>query len=76
MSGPTPDGSVVMTDHNLFERTGQLVVNDTVLVFREASSIRRDLEDAGFAVHAVCGDWSGTPWQPSDPLMVFRAEAI
>lgn len=70
------DGTVQLSFHNVFERTGDQVVDDLTLVFRDLPTIERDLLRAGFKVEAVYGGWTGKPFSEGDPIMVFEAAAI
>ncbi|WP_157156459.1 class I SAM-dependent methyltransferase [Diaminobutyricimonas sp. LJ205] len=68
-----PDGVVNLTAHNVFENTGEHVIEELALVFRDRAAIEADLVIAGFIVEAVWGGWAKTPLKQSDPIMVFQA---
>lgn len=68
-------GTVRIQAFNLFLETGEAVVEDFELQFRELDVIRADLESASFTVEAVYGDWNRTPFQVDAILMVFVATA-
>lgn len=68
-------GTVRIQAFNHFLETGETVVEDFELQFRELDVIRADLESASFTVDAVYGDWSRTPFQDEASLMVFVATA-
>lgn len=69
---PQP-GQVLMRAHNVFEATGEHVVQELLLFFREREVIAGQLEAAGFVLDGVWGDWARTPADASSPLMVFQA---
>ena len=66
-------GRVLLTAYNQFADTGELVIEDVTLEFREREQIERQLAGAGFEVTHVWGDWSRTPFTDDSPLMVFEA---
>jgi SAM-dependent methyltransferase len=68
-------GRVKDTFHNLFESTGEEVIETTTLRFRDCHTITDQLGVAGFEVESVYGDWQEHPFVPSSPLMVFVARA-
>lgn len=68
-------GTVRIQAFNLFLETGETVVEDFDLQFRELDAIHADLESASFTVEAVYGDWNRTPFQEDASLMVFVATA-
>ncbi|MBO3102318.1 class I SAM-dependent methyltransferase [Cellulomonas fengjieae] len=71
--GESEPGRVVITFHNVFEDTGEDVVDELTLAFRERALIERQLVDAGFVVDGVWADWDRTPCADDSPLMVFQA---
>lgn len=73
VSGLRPNGHVSLTFHNLFERTGDHVVEALTLAFRDRETIEHELRQAGFTVEAVWGDWVRTPFKGSDTTMIFQA---
>lgn len=68
-------GQVALTFHNVFEATGEAIVEQLVLAFRGRDRITQQLIGAGFVVDGVWRDWSRTPFEPDAPLMVFEARA-
>jgi hypothetical protein len=68
-------GTVRIRAFNLFTETGEEIVEEFDLRFRSLEAISTDLRSAGFAVDAVYGDWSRTPFHDEAPLMVFVAQA-
>ncbi len=68
-----PDGLVVLTAHNVFERTGEHIVETQTLAFRHHDVIERQLLDAGLAIDAVWGDWFRNPCHEDSPIMIFQA---
>ncbi|WP_182112381.1 MULTISPECIES: trans-aconitate 2-methyltransferase [unclassified Actinotalea] len=69
---PAP-GLVAATFHTLFVDTGEEVVEELCLAFRERALIEEQLTDAGFVVDDVRGGWDGAPCEPDSPMMIFRA---
>ncbi len=72
VSEPTP-GSVLLTAHNEFEDSGDHVVEELVLAFREKALIESQLNDAGFMVKAVWGGWDRVRYSDDAPVMIFHA---
>lgn len=68
-------GQVMLRFFNRFEATGELVEQDELLTFRSRDLLTAQLAAAGFAVTAVWGDWRRTPFDGSQAVMVFEAEA-
>ena len=69
-------GRVRLTAHNLFEDSGDHVIEEQDLVFRDRVSIEGQLHAAGFEVQSVCGDWVRTPFRGDEAVMVFVARAV
>ena len=70
------DGQVLLRAHNLFVNTGDHVIQEELLTFRDRSTITADLDQAGFEVASVWCDWNQTPFEGQEPIMVFEALAI
>jgi SAM-dependent methyltransferase len=66
-------GRVLLTAYNEFTDTGELVIENVTLEFREREQIEQQLGAAGFTITHVWGDWSRTAWSDDSPLMVFEA---
>lgn len=66
-------GQVVLTAVNVFEDTGDRVVEQQTLVFREREVLEAQLDAAGFVVEHVWGDWLGRPFTDDSPLIVIEA---
>jgi SAM-dependent methyltransferase len=66
-------GRVVLTAHNVFETTGEHVIQEEMLTFRTEEEIRNALDEAHFVVSRVSGDWCGSPFDGTQPVMVFEA---
>jgi ubiquinone/menaquinone biosynthesis C-methylase UbiE len=66
-------GVVSLTAHNVFDATGDHVIEELALVFRDRATIEADLQEAGFTVEAVCGGWAKDHLEQTDPIMVFQA---
>jgi SAM-dependent methyltransferase len=67
------DGLVTATFYNVFEATGDRVVETMTLAFRDQKQLTRQLDAAGFTVEAVWGDWKRMPFQGDAPVMVVEA---
>jgi SAM-dependent methyltransferase len=68
-------GRVVLTAHNVFETTGEQVIQEETLTFRSEEEIRNALDEAHFVVSRVSGDGCGGPFDGAEPVMVFEAVA-
>lgn len=66
-------GRVVLTAHNVFETTGEHVIHEETLTFRTEEEIRNGLDEAHFLVSRVSGDWGGSPFDGTQPVIVFEA---
>lgn len=69
-------GRIRLTAYNLFEESGDQVVETATLAFRHREEIENELRAAGFEVEAVFGDWNQGQASGEAALMVFRARAI
>ncbi|MGK4218008.1 class I SAM-dependent methyltransferase [Kocuria marina] len=67
---------VLLRFHNHFESSDELVVEESELAFRDRDLLTDQLRRAGFGVSAVRGDWHRTPFDGSQPIMVFEAHAV
>lgn len=68
-------GRVLKRAHTRFESTGEQVVEELELAFRDHDDLAGQLVRAGFEVTAVWGDWNRTPFDGTQPIMVFEARA-
>lgn len=68
-------GQVLLRSFNHFEATNEIVREDQLLTFRSVDVVAEQLAEAGFEVQSVWGDWAQTPFDDSQPLMVFEARA-
>ena len=68
-------GRVKLTAHNLFEESGDHVIEVLELAFRDRDTIERQLVAAGFRITAVYGDWNRSAFSGAEALMVFVASA-
>jgi SAM-dependent methyltransferase len=59
--------------HFNFIDSGQKVASTDELVFRSQEELTKSLNDAGFEVEQVCGDWDGSLATPTSPEMIFVA---
>lgn len=66
-------GLVQMRFHNVFEATNDYVLAELTLAFRGQDVIKQQLQEAGFVVEEVWGDWARTPVAADSPIMVFHA---
>jgi SAM-dependent methyltransferase len=69
------DGYATYELHYLFDKTGKEIISANKLRFRTYEALRASLEDAGFIVEQVYGDWDHRPFQPQSPEMLFVAKA-
>ncbi|WP_250003569.1 class I SAM-dependent methyltransferase [Actinoplanes sp. M2I2] len=54
-------------------RTGEETSNREVLAFRDAPTLVRDLEAAGFETVSLYGDWTRSPLTPAAPEIIVTA---
>lgn len=66
-------GRVQLRAHNVFVATGEHVVMEEALAFRESGLLQAQLEDAGFAVEAIWGGWDRSAESETSPLLVIEA---
>lgn len=67
------DNRVQMVGHNVFKSTGEVVTGADELVFRSRSALAQSLNEAGFIVDHVYGDWHRGAFTDSSRIMVFVA---
>lgn len=67
------DGRVRYELHYFFARSGEKVVSVNELAFRTQEEITQALQDAGFKVDTVFGNWDGSLVSSTSPEMVFVA---
>lgn len=75
VSAPAP-GVVKLQTSTTFAATGESIHETQLLAFRHGTTITRDLVEAGFAVEAIYGDWTRTPFADDAPIMVFVCRAV
>jgi len=68
------DGRVHFQGHNIFTGTGETLIIDSILRFRTEQEIRTSLEQAGFIIKQVYGDWKRQPIAIGSKVMVFVAQ--
>ena len=68
----TEPGQIVLTAHNRLEETGERIIEQLTLAFRERQLIEQQLREAGFVVDGVWSDWNRTPSADGSPIMVFE----
>lgn len=66
-------GRVKMQGYNVFLSSGEMVVVDSELRFRDRDEIENSLKAIGFAVEEEYGDWSRGSLEDDSPTMVFVA---
>lgn len=71
----TAPGVVQIAAHNRFTDTGDEIVHEETLYFRDRTAIEEELSAAGFAVDAVYGDWQRGPVAETSAVMIFVANA-
>jgi hypothetical protein len=69
----TEPGQIVLTGHNRLEDTGEQILEQLTLAFRERQLIEQQLREAGFVVDGVWSDWNRTPSTDDSPIMVFKS---
>ncbi|MEK7571251.1 MAG: class I SAM-dependent methyltransferase [Patescibacteria group bacterium] len=69
------DGNRVTSDiHYLFKRTGEELLSRNELIFRTREEITQALEEVGFSVEHVYGDWDFTTATEESPEYIFVAK--
>lgn len=71
----TASGVIQVAFHNRFADTGEDVVQNETLYFRDRRAIEDALNNAGFDVETVYGDWQRGPFTENSAVMVFVASA-
>ncbi len=64
---------ITMAAHNVFEASGDHVVQRESFMFRDRATIEGQLTAAGFTVAEVWARWDRTPLREDSPLMIFQA---
>lgn len=70
---PGPDGVLTYLAHNVFEATGEHLIETQTLAFRALDRVCQDLTEAGFAVHDTHGGWDSRPASDESPVFVLVA---
>ena len=68
------DSKVHFQGHNVFTKTGEVLIVDSTLRFRTEQEIRNSLEQVGFQVCHVYGGWHHEPLSSKSRVMVFVAQ--
>lgn len=68
------DGRVHFQGHNIFTKTGEVLVVDSTLRFRTEQEIRRSLEQVSFQVRHVYGGWRQEAVTGQSQILVFVAQ--
>jgi SAM-dependent methyltransferase len=69
------NGRVVFDAHNVFP-DGHDRIYTSILFFRSAEELRRELVLAGFTDITCSGNWQGSPAEDSSRILVFRARRV
>lgn len=67
------DGRVRLEGHNVFTITGEVVIASSELRFRNLVEITDSLNDSGFTIEHVYGDWNHGPFVGTSRVMVVIA---
>jgi SAM-dependent methyltransferase len=67
------NGWVYLQGHNVFQATGEVLVVDSELRFRTLAELTDSLNQAGFVVEQVYGDWQRGPVVSSSRVLVMVA---
>lgn len=65
------DGIVSCTNHYVFTTTGEELTSPARLRFRTAAELTTDLQEAGFVVESVYGNWDRRPPGATAPELVY-----
>jgi hypothetical protein len=57
-----------------FINSDETIVSTDELIFRSRDELTKSLEDAGFKVEIVYGDWDNSVASPTSPEMIFVAK--
>lgn len=69
------DGEFVLSEgHYLFTKTGEELTSRNELRFRTREEITKSLEQAGFTIEKVYGNWDGSNATDESPEMIFVAK--
>ena len=67
------NGRVRMKGYNVFQATGEVLVVDSELRFRSLDEMTQSLNQAGFQIEQVFGDWKLGPFLPTSRPMIILA---
>ncbi len=67
------NGRVHFQGHNIFTATGEKLVVDSKLRFRTQAELTSSLQNAGFTIEHLYGNWDRSPFLPTSPEMIFVA---
>ncbi|HEX6817928.1 MAG TPA: class I SAM-dependent methyltransferase [Ktedonobacterales bacterium] len=67
------NGRVRFAGHNVFNESGEVLIVPSELRFRSQAEITQSLQDAGFAVEHVYGEWQRGPLTSASRPMIFVA---
>ncbi|MAT97203.1 MAG: hypothetical protein CL608_08675 [Anaerolineaceae bacterium] len=67
------NGRVHFKGHNVFKKTGEVLVVDSELRYRSHAELTTSLNNAGFTVEHLYGDWKRGPFANTSRIMVFVA---
>jgi SAM-dependent methyltransferase len=64
-------GRVTIEGHNIFLSTGEILTAESELRFRSLEELTRSLNDSGFTIEHVYGDWKKSPLLSTSRVMIF-----
>jgi SAM-dependent methyltransferase len=67
------NGRVRFEGHNVFNATGEVVMVSSELRFRNRAEVTDSLNNAGFTIEHVYGDWNRGPFVNTSGVMIFIA---
>jgi len=59
--------------HYFFTETGDQVISEDAIIFRTKEEILSSLENAGFIIETIYGDWDASKYNETSPEMIFLA---
>jgi len=62
---------VVNELHYIFTKTGEDIISKTELIFRTKEELKKSLEEAGFIVENIYGNWDWSLANPKSPELIF-----
>lgn len=68
------DNLVYFNGHNIIKNTGENIIVESALRFRNLEEISKSLDDVGFTIKNIFGYWDKTPHSEQSSLMIFIAQ--